>query len=267
MVLAWVAGKWSATTAPLPANASPNPDAAVYAMTCRSPAWCTAVGQYGSYPNQYGLILKWSGNKWTPAAAPVPAGSDAVGALHAVACPSVTRCFAAGWQDAAGGASQQPLMLTWSGKKWTVTKIALPSHAAATPQAMVTAIACPTLTRCVAAGYYQDAQGRQEGMLLTWSGKSWTARQAPLPANAGKNPWAQLNAVSCANSTHCTVGGGYENAASTPLGLLLTWSGTSWKATEAPTIAYNIYGVSCPSVTRCFALSWGIGQPVVLTGP
>ncbi len=263
MVLAWAAGTWSAITAPLPANASPNPDAAVYAMTCRSPSWCIAVGQYGSYPDQYGLILKRSGNKWTPAAAPVPAGSEAVASLDAVACASVTRCFAAGWQDA----GQQPLMLTWSGKKWTVAKIALPAHAAANPQAMVKGIACPSLTRCVAVGYYQDAHGRQEGMLLTWSGKSWTTRQAPLPANGGPNPWVDLNAVSCPSSSRCTVGGGYENAASTPLGLLLTWSGSSWKATEAPTIAYNIYGVSCPSVTRCFAISWGIGRPVILTGP
>jgi hypothetical protein len=132
---------------------------------------------------------------------------------------------------------------------------------------MVKAIACPTLTRCVAVGNYQDVHGRQEGMLLSWSGTSWTARQAPLPGNAGPNPWVELNAISCPSASRCTVGGGYENAASTPLGLLLAWSGSSWKATEAPTIAYNIHGVSCPTLTRCFAISWGIGRPVILTGP
>ena len=44
-------------------------------------------------------------------------------------------------------------------------------------------------------------------------------------------------------------------------------TGKTWTATEAPASAYNLTGVSCPSTTSCFAVSWGIGQPEGLTRP
>ncbi|HUC23284.1 MAG TPA: hypothetical protein VMA73_11305 [Streptosporangiaceae bacterium] len=161
-------------------------------------------------------------------------------------------------------------MLTYSNNKRGVTKAALPAGPAANPLAAVDAISCPTVSQCIAVGSYQDSAGSQQGVLLTWRGTTWTARKAPLPANAGINPWVSLNAVSCPASSRCTVGGGYENTASTPLGLVLTWSGENRTASEAPTSASDLYAMSCPSVSRCFAVSGGsagVGGPVLLTGP
>jgi hypothetical protein len=116
MLLTRSGGKWSAMAAPVPANAGANPVATVFGMSCLSATWCTAVGGYsnGGTGSMYGLLLRWSGGKWTAASAPVPADSDTVGGLEAVSCPSAARCFAGGWQDAAGDTSQQPVLLTWS---------------------------------------------------------------------------------------------------------------------------------------------------------
>jgi hypothetical protein len=121
--------------------------------------------------------------------------------------------------------------------------------------------------RCIAAGSYVDSAGNTQGVLLSWSGKTWTTQTAPLPANAGANPWVNLNAASCPARSRCTVVGTYEDATSAALGLILNRTGKTWTATEAPAGAYNLRGVSCPSTTACFAVSWGIGQPVGLTGP
>jgi hypothetical protein len=262
MLLAWSGKKWTAHRAPLPAGANPNPDALVSGMSCPSVTWCTAVGQYDAAGNQYGLLLRLSRGKWTAAAAPVPAGSEATGTLKAVSCPSVTRCFAGGWENA-----MQPVMLTWAKSKWSVVTVPLPSGAAANPLAEIDGISCPTVSQCIAVGSYEDSAGAQQGVLLTWRGSNWTARKAPLPSNAGADPWVSLNAVACPASSRCTVGGQYENAASTPLGLLLTWSRQHWTASVAPTLTYNVYAVSCPAVSRCYAVGGGIGRPVLLTGP
>jgi hypothetical protein len=265
MLLTLSGGTWTAATAPLPANADPNPDAAVNGMSCRSANWCTAVGQYDSANVQYGLLLRWSDQEWTATAAPVAAGSEVI-TLSAVSCPSVARCFAVGYQlDALD--NQQPVMLTWWRKQWSVVNIALPPDAATNPEAVLGGVSCPAVRRCIAAGSYIDSAGNTEGVLLSWSGKTWTAQTAPLPANAGANPWALLNAVSCPTRSRCTVGGTYEDASSTPFGLILNRTGTTWTAIEAPASAYNLTGVSCPSTPSCFAVSWGIGQPVLLTGP
>jgi hypothetical protein len=262
MLLAWSGKKWTAHRAPLPAGANPNPDALVSGMSCPSVTWCTAVGQYDAAGNQYGLLLRLSRGKWTAAAAPVPAGSEATGTLKVVSCPSVTRCFAGGSENA-----MQPVMLTWAKSKWSVVTVPLPSGAAANPLAEIDGISCPTVSQCIAVGSYEDSAGAQQGVLLTWRGSNWTARKAPLPSNAGANPWVSLNAVACPASSRCTVGGQYENAASTPLGLLLTWSRQHWTASEAPTLTYNVYAMCCPAVSRCYAVGDGIGRPVLLTGP
>jgi uncharacterized protein YjbI with pentapeptide repeats len=265
-LLEWSGKNWTAVKAPLPAGATPNPDATVAGMSCPSVTLCMAVGQYHTATDQDGLLLRRSGGKWSAAAAPVPAGSAGVASLNAVSCSSVTLCFAGGWNyDAASEA--QLLMLSWSRGKWADVRIPLPSDAAANPQAAVTGISCPSARQCVAVGRYTDTHGNQQALLLTRSGTKWQAAEAPLPAGAGSDPWASLNAVSCSAASHCTAGGEYENTASQPVGLVLTWSGRAWKAASAPPVAYSLQGVSCPTITRCVAVSRGNPQPIGLTGP
>jgi hypothetical protein len=266
MVLAWSGKRWSAAEAPLPRGANSNPDATISGISCPSATWCTAVGQYDASTQQYGLLLRRSKGRWTAAAAPVAAGAEAVGTLNAVSCPSVARCFAGGWDYAEYGASQQLLLLTWWKNKWAVVNVALPRNAAANPEAVIDAVACPTATRCIAAGSYETSAGDQEGVLLGWAGRAWTTRTAPVPANAGADPWTSLNAAACPVSSRCVVGGEYEDAASQPHGLLLTWSKNKWTAAEAPA-GYDVHAISCPSATRCYALSALVGGLELLTGP
>jgi len=259
----WASSRWSVAKAPLPANAAPNPDATVAGMSCVSVSFCFAVGQYSTGNADAGLLLRWSGTKWSPRAAPLPAGSGAVASLHAVSCPLVTLCFAAGFHyDAAS--NSQLLMLKWSAGKWSVVKVPLPVGAAANPQAEVSGLSCPSTTQCIAVGAYVGVNGSHQGLLLTRSGTSWKAAKAPLPAGAASEPWATLTTVSCPAVSRCTAGGGYENTASQSVGLLLFWSGTTWKAAPAPPRAYMLTSISCPTLTRCVAVSDG---PVALKGP
>jgi hypothetical protein len=77
-----------------------------------------------------------------------------------------------------------------------------------------------------------------------------------------------VNAAACPTVSRCTVVGAYVDASSMPAGLILSRAGKSWTATTAPAVAYDLRGVSCPSATRCLAVSQGIGgQPEALTGP
>jgi hypothetical protein len=267
MLLAWAGKKWTATEAPLPRGANSNPDASVSGISCPSPQWCTAVGQYDAGQDQYGLILQRSKGKWTASRAPVPPGADAIGGLTAVSCPTVKLCFAGGWDRTDDGAVQQMLLLTWRKGKWADVKLALPRNAVASLYPETDAVACPTATRCVAVGSYEDAAGDLEGVLLGWAGRGWTAATAPLPAGADANPQTNLNTVACPDSSRCVAGGGYEGAANQPQGLLLTWSRNKWSAATSPAPGYDVHAISCPSATRCYALSAEAGGLELLTGP
>lgn len=293
-LLTWSGGTWTAVQAPLPADATGS-YATLNAVSCPSASYCLAVGNYQSTSlYRAGLLLSWSGGKWTAAAAPGPADSFLTG----VSCPSPSYCVAVGESpDYSEG-----VLLTWSGGTWTSAQAPLPADAASDPEAQLNSVSCPSASYCLAVGDYSDASGPdEEGLLLTWSDGTWTATSAPSSlggaglqgvscpsasycvagAAASLLTWSDgiwtvvnapglsgavegLDGVSCSSASYC-VAVGFESTTSTN-GLLLTWSGGSWTATAAPA-AVNSYvtAVSCPSSSYCVAAGeydGGSGTPL-----
>jgi hypothetical protein len=254
MLLIRSAKKWIAARAPLPTGAAKQPFASVTGLSCPSPKSCTGVGVYtGASGEIHGLILRGSGRVWRAAAAPLPAGSHPDQSLAAVSCPSTTLCFAGGSQN---DAAEQPqvLLLSWAGGKWNPVHVALPAGAAPEPDAQITGLACPAVTHCIAVGSYQNTSGHTQGLLITRSGTHWTTAKAPLAWSAASNPVASLNAVSCPTTSRCTAVGTYSDTGGQQLGLVLTWSGKTWKAVPAPLGSADLRAISCPTLTRCVAL-------------
>jgi len=108
---------------------------------------------------------------------------------------------------------------------------------------------------CVAVGtYYSDQTNYANGLLLDWSGGSWTPKEAPLPANAdASEPAVGLAGVSCPSVSRCEVIGDYYGGNPvTSDGLMLTWSGGSWTVAQAPSAWYA--GLSCASAWSCVAI-------------
>ena len=118
---------------------------------------------------------------------------------------------------------------------------------------------CPSASSCVAVGYYADSPGHQQGLLVTGSGTSWTAAEAPLPANAAADPDAGLGSVACPSASTCVAAGTYEISSGQEV-VLVTGSGTSWTAAEAPLPANaaasggaTLDSETCPSASSCVA--------------
>jgi hypothetical protein len=148
---------------------------------------------------------------WTAAKAPLPANAAATPdvQLRGVACPSTTSCIAVGdYIDSSG--NLQGLLVTGSGTSWTAIKAPLPADAAANQAAILYSVACPSTTSCVATGVYYDSSNHWQGLLVTGFGTSWTATQAPLPADAAADPVVSLNAVACPSTNSGTAAGEYE---------------------------------------------------------
>lgn len=276
MVLAWDGSSWSAAQAPVPADASPNPGIDLYGVSCATTSSCIATGQYqDNLGNQRGLLLTWSGQEWTASAAPplpgVKSNGFVVSALMAVSCASPDACFTGGYiQDRLG--NLLPYLVGWSDGEWHPVQVTLPPDAAKgktnQQQAMIKGLSCASATDCVAIGFYNDTSGNEQGLLLTWNGDDWTSAKAPLPADAGSNPWVELNGVSCPTAVACYVAGTYEDSDSQPFGLILQGAGSSWEPVASLTATYNLAGISCPAADQCFA----VGQqpdsdPILVTGP
>lgn len=198
-----------------------------------------------------------AGSSWTAAEAPVPAGTSGL-SLYGVSCVSASQCVAVGNAGDGSGA-----ILTESGGSWTAAEAPLPAGASS-PELM--GVSCVSASQCVVVGYDRDASGANGELLLTESGGSWTAVQAPLPAGATEGV---LMGVSCVSASQCVAVGAADDAASGNVwDLLLTESDGSWTAADAPTgvsTRGQLNGVSCWSASSCVATGTYGDTSVVLT--
>jgi hypothetical protein len=111
-----------------------------------------------------------------------------------------------------------------------------------------------------------DASANFQGYLVTQSGSSWRATEAPLPANAAANPietsssglQTTFTAVACTTTSACVAIGEYIDTSGHLQGVVLAGSGTSWTAEEAPLPEpanadpnVMLSTLVCPAVSTC----------------
>jgi hypothetical protein len=200
---------------------------------------------------------------WTATEAPLPTnanGSPFV-TLGSVVCTSDGTCVATGdYTDTSG--SQQGLIETLAGSTWTATEAPLPTGAGSNPHVSLGAVVCPADGSCVATGDYTDTSGSQQGLIETLATDTWTALVAPLPANAGGNPLASLDAPACSSDGTCVVTGDYTDSSSNVRSTIDTLSAGVWSAQQAPlplnvgtSPGSSIGAAACPADGSCVAVA------------
>ena len=288
-------GSWTAAQAPVPGNAVlPEPVINLGGVSCPTVSWCVAVGEYSaagsgasSSGQVLGLLLTYSGGTWTAAQAPLPAeaaGTSAV-TMTGVSCASVSSCVAVGYYSGISDAPETAgLLLTDSGGTWTAATAPVPADALtapstaedAIPGAELTGVSCVSASSCVAVGGYVNTSGYYGGTVLTDAAGTWTVTAAPVPADAkpaspGTNSGENLNGVSCPSASRCVAAGFYLPSGQGDQGLLLTDSGGTWTAAQAPPIAGQkngalLQGVSCSSADDCLAVGWFEDSDTLMEG-
>jgi hypothetical protein len=221
-------------------------------VSCPERDWCQAVG---SYVVQNGveapLAEGWNGKRWTLERTPNPPHSFGT-TLMSVSCSSRTACSAVGWY---ADSPARPLVERWNGASWQMQSIPYADSA------MLSAVSCPQVDRCVAVGSHAG----NETLAERWNGSSWTIEPTPNPTNGSSS----LTAVSCTTTRTCVAVG--EDG--TPFGwraLVERWNGEAWTlqaATNPGNSDIHLMGVSC-SVAQCTAVGrYGRGphDPTVAT--
>jgi Cutinase len=239
MLLSWSGAAWSVARSPLPADIS-GAYGELVAVSCPTNTFCAAVGSYANDT----MLVTWSGGKWTATTVPVPPAKE-FRTLDAISCPSSSYCVAVGDYSSAGVG----LAMTWTGGKWSAAPIPFPGASGG----QLNGVSCPTTFYCSAVGQYGDAAGGSLGLLAARSGGTWTTRTTP-PAVQGASI-VELLGVSCPAAGHCVLAGGYTSGSPMPQGLLLTQSGSSWKATTVTRSGGDYFpAVSCASTSHCVAV-------------
>ena len=112
-----------------------------------------------------------------------------------------------------------------------------------------------------AVGDYVSTSGVEHGLLEVLSGGSWSSVEAPLPSNGDDTHDASLATVSCASTSWCVAVGRYSDMSGGTEGLVETYSGGHWTASQAPVPTdgvsrddWFVKTVSCPGVNDCTAV-------------
>jgi hypothetical protein len=141
----------------------------------------------------------------------------------------------------------QTLAEGWNGTAWSI--VGTPNPAGATTS-QLNAVACATVTNCIAVGYYQNSASTNLPLAERWNGTSWALQSVPATTSG------RLRGVSCTKASACTaVGFAGSN------GLADRWNGTAWKTQVVPkqtgAKSIQLNGVNCTSGTVCTAARSG----------
>jgi hypothetical protein len=220
---------WTAAIAPLPTGGS---GGYLGSISCASSSFCVAAGSYqNSSGDPAGLIETLNDGTWTGIEAPAAGGGSP--SLSSVSCGAAGFCAAVGtYLDTIG------VIETLSDGTWTAVSEPLPANATSNPvdgQGFdLVSVACPSASSCVAAGSYLSNQGSDQGVIEALSDGTWTATEAPLPADADPTKTAGSGSVTCSSAQSCLVLGGYNEDNNQYTGVLDTLSGGTWTAATAP---------------------------------
>ena len=211
-------------------------------VACRSATRCVTGGR-GPAAGQ-AFYTESSGRAWNSARLP-----DTTGTVSAFACPRTGSCFALG--ERAGrlqaclkgkGPCGLDIVLRSDGLGRAWSQVPLPSGASS-----LAGIACRTSTLCYViaqGGWGNIAAGSGAVLKTTDGGATWVTGTIPA--------MGQPEGIACPSDLHCVVSG---NAGKTGSGIIETTDdgGVTWTKASWPSGPTRFDGVSCPSISVCFA--------------
>jgi hypothetical protein len=207
-------------------------------------------------PNADLFAAGWNGHTWR--LLPLGAGSGRQ-ELSAVACLDRNDCIAVGAsRDGVEGAAAESLIDRWNGSTWTEVNLSVLRMPGGS--GVLTALACPTPTWCLAVGRGPSPQtlGGPTPSLALISANGVNGGWRPITTPPGDG----LTGVSCISRALClTVGSSLDGASLTEEPLMASFDGT-WTPTVPRGLGQpdRLSAVRCPTARTCLA-----GGTVLLT--
>jgi hypothetical protein len=191
----------------------------------------------------------------------IATGGNAIGAVFdAVTCPTSIECVAVGYNALFHSIWS---VGTLSGTAWSWSTVGV-IPADASGQGLLSGIACPTSTTCIAVGGDKGGPSANGVYSMgTFSGGSWSwtaERNTPSDPNGG----GVLYAITCVSRTECVAGGSDHNWHGVAVSItyssgVWSWGSETMVPRETSGDSGRILALSCPSTTLCV----GVGDNTV----
>ncbi|HEY5708026.1 MAG TPA: S8 family serine peptidase [Solirubrobacterales bacterium] len=170
--------------------------------------------------------------------------------LYDVSCePSTNVCTAVGKSTTSGVDS--PVAQRWNGTSWSEQTAAKKSGST---HNRLFGVDCPSETRCLAVGNYQNSEGGPATLAEIWNESKWSVQSTPVPSEATSS---ELVAVGCNSTAQCraagsAVIGGVKTA------IVEAWLSPTWTLQTIPipegATSSQLDGVDCLWSNFCVAV-------------
>ena len=179
-------GTWAqATEVIAPSNASGNPNATLYGVSCTSAGNCVAIGDYtdSSFHQQAMSAIETSGTfgQATEMTLPSNAASNPGADFFSVSCTSAGTCVGIGNYQSSSSQNQTVAVTETGGIFGPATEVTAPPNAAGpNDYPSLFGVSCASADNCVAVGDYLDNSGHYQAMAAS-SAPPPPPQPPPLP--------------------------------------------------------------------------------------
>lgn len=194
------------------------------------------------------LNFTTSSGLWSIKESPNPAASGSY--LFDVSCePSTSACTSVGEGTSSGVDS--PVALRWNGSTWSEQTAAKKSGST---HNRLSGVDCPSETRCIAVGNYQNSEGGPATLGEIWNESKWSVQTTPVPSEASSS---ELVAVGCNSTATCRAAGsavikGVKTA------IVENWASPTWSSQSIPipegATSSQLDGIDCLWSNFCVAV-------------
>jgi len=170
--------------------------------------------------------------------------------LYDVSCsPTTKACTAVGKSTVSG--VESPLAQRWNGTSWAEQTAAKKSGST---HNRLFGVDCPSETRCLAVGNYQNSEGGPATLGELWNESKWAVQTTPVPSEATSS---ELVAVGCNNTAECAAAGsaivkGVKTA------VVEEWNSPTWTLSTVPipkeASSSQLDGIDCLWSNFCVAV-------------
>lgn len=226
-----VSGVWSAVPAPLPRGGTEAANIGPFTLACTGVGDCVGTSMYETSTSVVPDLLEEIGGVWSAVAMPLPGDASRYRfpTITSTACLMRWACVIVGDYVTTSGLSEG-FVVTQKGR--ALLTAASPTPGATNHGSALSGVSCSAATSCVAVGYYISAARNRQPLAVSDTAGKLVASVLPQPKDAGRNPLAELQAVSCARSAACVALGSYANAAGERFGVIDTDSKGRWSTSK-----------------------------------
>ena len=247
----WNGAQWSSLATLQPIADTPS---ALSSVRCTSASNCVAVGAQNTTIGSAPLAERWNGSAWSLQAIAAPP-NVANALLDSVSCANASRCAAVGQQGDSYQYDMHSLAELWNGTTWSLQSVPQPGFLS-----QLSAVACPSTSRCFAVGSTATAAYAPITLLIDqWNGTRWSRMSVP---STGRYYASLLQDITCVSATDCTAVGGAANAEYQTL--IEHWDGSTWTVRSSPPAPsespLQLNGVTCTSSVNCVAVGFAADE-------